>query len=110
MEANGDCFEVAGTMILDNPMVHALTLVHGIVTGQGPIEGVEHVHAWVEDSDAMVALDFSNGNAVVVPIDQYYKIGKIKKTARYDRKEVVSILVDTGVWGPWEDWLKNVGP
>ena len=42
MTGNGDCFVVAGRYILDHPNT---TLIHGVVEGQGKLEGVLFTHA-----------------------------------------------------------------
>jgi len=101
----GDCYEAAGRYITDNLMFSDkdnLILVHGIVTGQGPLEGVEYGHAWVEDGDRVI--DKSNGRDLNIPKDVYYMLGKIdkNKTYRYNIQETRRKIVDSGHWGPWD--------
>lgn len=92
----GDCFEVAGHMILDNK---DFTLCHGIATGQGPIKGIKHWHAWCEKEN--IVHDFSNGKKIVMDKDLYYKIGKIKKVKRYTQKQAMKYMLKTQHYGPW---------
>ena len=48
--AKGNCYEANGKYFMDNSWTdHTLTLVHGIVTGQGKLLGVRYGHCWVED-------------------------------------------------------------
>lgn len=95
----GDCYSAAGRYILDN-MDPELILVHGIVTGQGDIEGIQFGHAWVEDGNRVI--DVSNGRNIQLPKQFYYKLGKIKKTKRYKREEALKKMLETGHFGPWE--------
>jgi hypothetical protein len=100
---DGDCFEVAGKFILENPGLPA-TLVHAMVTGQGKISGIRFSHAWVEIGD--VVFDYSNGRRIVVRKEQYYKLGKVKKVrgqyAAYDYDQAVEKMRKTLNYGPWD--------
>ena len=48
---HGDCYVQAYRYMQSHPDV---TLVHGIVTGQGPIQGLQYNHAWIEDGDMVI--------------------------------------------------------
>ena len=52
---HGDCFVVALHTFLENPKRYVL--VHGVVTGQGPLEGIEYCHAWVIDDSNDIVID-----------------------------------------------------
>lgn len=103
-EPAGDCFKAAGKNILHGE-IPGLVLVHAMVTGQGPIEGKRHAHAWNEVGD--VVLDNSNGRNIVMRKEQYYEIGKVnaddpKQYRKYDRTAALKWMVKTKNYGPWE--------
>ena len=62
-----------------------LTLVHGLVTGQGDIEGIRYNHAWVEDGDTVIdaALKGRGRDNYKFPKDLYYAIGDIKSKTTF---------------------------
>ena len=99
---NGDCYQAAANIVVDLDEDTDLILVHGIVTGQGPIEGVEYGHAWVEDGGMVI--DKSNGRDITMPKAMYYGLGNIHKrnTIRYTREEAVKKMLDSGHYGPWD--------
>ena len=94
----GDCYPTAGRYVMDN---HDSVLVHGTVTGQGPIEGQRIGHAWCEVGG--VVIDRSNGNDILMSRDRYYEIGEIIDPVKYTHEEAISMMVDTGHFGPWEE-------
>lgn len=101
-DAGGDCFIVALQNQMDDP---TLTLCHGIVHGQGQLEGYVFPHAWNETEYGTV-IDQSNGNNVELPKDVYYALGGIETVYKYDHNEMLEIVVNDGTYGPWEDELK----
>jgi hypothetical protein len=98
----GDCYEVSGKHVLDQSMMgnKELTLVHGIVTGQGPISGIQYGHAWVEDGDTVI--DLSNGRNLQSPKALYYALGNISETRRYSVEETRKKILEHKHWGPWD--------
>jgi len=99
----GDCFEAAGRYIIDHAIVGSektLVLVHGLVTGQGKIQGVEFSHAWVEDGD--IVIDTSNGRDIQMPKAAYYALGHIRKTFRYTLDEARKKFLQFKTYGPWD--------
>lgn len=104
MSAQGDCYEAAGNYMMQAALEgdeRKLTLVHGEVTGQGPLHGVKFGHAWVEIGGMVI--DKSNGRNLKMPKEMYYAIGKIgSNTHRYTMKQFRRKAVQTGVWGPWD--------
>lgn len=101
----GDCYEVSGKYVMDHALMGNnpnLFLVHGIVVGQGPIEGVEYGHAWVEDNDECI--DLSQGRDIRMPKAIYYALGNIdpSKQYRYSPEEMRRKILDSGHWGPWD--------
>ena len=80
-----------------------LRLVHGEVTGQGPLEGVNYGHAWVEDGNTVI--DVSNGKNVRIPKSVYYAVGNIKNNGNihvYKPKEFRQKMMQSKHWGPWD--------
>lgn len=99
-DACGDCFAVAGRAMLDDN-TDSMILVHGMVTGQGKLEGKRFDHAWVEIGD--VVLDNANGNNIAMRKEQYYKLGgiDINELQRYTKDEALVNMVKNKHWGPW---------
>lgn len=106
----GNCFSSAvDTLILlsNNGQDKSCKLVHGLVTSSsGDTAGLVHSHAWVERFNEVV-FDFSNGNEVIMPIKDYYALGKITKIKKYNPSEAFKLLVDTGHYGPWDKMFDN---
>ena len=105
LNRGGDCYEAAGRFITDAGMFGSdedLTLVHGIVSGQGELTGIDYGHAWVEDGN--IVIDKANGRDLKIPKQVYYSIGNIEKskTYRYTIRETRKKIVDSGHWGPWD--------
>jgi len=105
--ATGDCFKVHADILMDmrfrNPIdLEKHTLVHGLVDGQGPLEGVRYVHCWLEKGNNVI--DRANGKDMEVPKVVYYKIGGVKKnqTVRYTPQEAFKKMVETGIYGTWD--------
>ena len=99
----GDCYEVAGRYLMDNGMFGGKTnliLAHGIVTGQGAIQGIKYDHAWIEDGEEVI--DQSNGRNIKMPKDVYYALGQITDVKRYNIGNLRRMVTDHRHWGPWE--------
>jgi len=100
---DGDCYAAAANYVIDNAILRGnknLMLVHGDVTGQGPIAGIIYGHAWVEDGNMVI--DVSNGRNIQLPKFLYYAIGRISNTVSYTAKEVQEKLLETKKYGPWQ--------
>ena len=97
----GSCYEDAlNYFSMKSIKNKKLRLVHGLVTGQGPIEGVVYGHAWVEDGKTVI--DATKNPVLKLPARLYYAIGNIKKVFKYDRKEVSEQVTEFKTYGPWE--------
>lgn len=96
---HGNCFEVALHTFMED-MVNR-TLVHGIVTGQGPIKGIKYNHAWVEENGVVV----DNTVHITLPCEVYYSLGQIEITRKYDRLNVNKMIEKFGTYGPWDKEL-----
>jgi len=116
---NGDCFEVAGRIVTDNlifPDALKLVnpaLVHAMITGAGPLEGVRHVHAWVEYDRPMdwpggekhfvrMARDRSNEKDLEAPAAVYRHLARIHMLKQYRPEEARRFILEYHHWGPWE--------
>lgn len=98
---HGDCFVVALHKFMENPKRY--TLVHGVVSGQGPLEGIEYCHAWVidENTDQVIDMTLPAGNQKL-PVGLYYYIGKIEITREYKLSDVAKMVDKYGTYGPWD--------
>lgn len=99
----GDCYQAAANYVIEHAILGQdkhLVLVHGLVTGQGAIEGIQYGHAWVEDGDTVI--DVSNGRNLRLPKDLYYTIGHITHTFEYKAEEAQKKLLQTEKYGPWD--------
>ena len=102
---NGDCFQAAWRAFYQNISKSPL-LVHGIITGQGPIEGIKYNHAWVEIGDTVIDKTiplFAKG----FPKDAYYRLANADedKVFKYNAKEVAKKAQEFETYGPWESIL-----
>lgn len=109
MKATGDCYEAAGNylMRLGQEQRESHKLVHGVVSGTGPLEGRRFDHAWVETSAGPIikVIDRSNGGNVVVSRMAYYLAGHVDpdECGYYTHREAMAEMTRTEHFGPWED-------
>ena len=96
---HGDCYVQAFHYVQSHPNT---TLVHGIVTGQGAIEGIQYNHAWVEEGNNVIDKTVN----LTIPIIIYYAIGNIKLVKKYSFKETIENALRYGTYGPWDEELK----
>ena len=101
MRGEGDCYEAAANLLHAHRDCPGIVLVHGTVTGQGPIAGIRYGHAWVEIGD--VVLDPSNGRFVVARKSDYYAVGQIAATACNGFDAAVRMMLETRHYGPWHE-------
>ncbi len=80
---------------------------HGIVRGQGSINGVYICHGWVEDENFCYDHDAETNNVERIPKILYYSMGNIKTkdVKRYSKEEVIKNMTVYGNYGPWDDKL-----
>jgi hypothetical protein len=129
-EGKGNCMENASKFVLQSTEgvfgtpPGDVKLCHGICVGQGPIEGIRHVHAWVE-----MTIEMSPSNSFVFcldagePIewgvkdgceifqkDHYYELGQIEEenVVRYSRNQMLAQMRFTEHYGPWSSIFKGV--
>jgi hypothetical protein len=99
-EGMGDCYQAAGRLIME--YIGKGKLVHGMVNGQGSLEGIRFGHAWVEVGSKV--LDHSNSKKKSIPKKLYYAMGRInpRECKYYKYKDAAKFMVGKGHWGPWE--------
>ena len=123
---SGDCYDAAIATAEDLVEDHeTVWICHGRPTGQGPIEGVIHGHAWVEVEQEVeipdeapdeikaafggqvlvTVFDRSNGHDIVYPRELYYAIGRMRKdeVARYSLDNTYLYMEEFGHYGPWDE-------
>ena len=109
MTGEGDCYEAAAKLLYAHRSCPGIVLVHGTVTGQGPIAGIRYGHAWIEIGD--VVLDPSNGRFVCARKAAYYAVGEIAEpVTRYAFEEAARQMLETRHYGPWEKLLSLTTP
>lgn len=103
----GDCYVAAYKFFNSNHTDgHGeMFLVHGLVSGQGKLEGIKYNHAWVEDDH--IVYDYSNNRNIQLPKSLYYRIGEIQKgeVYKYNFDEVNKNSLKYKTYGPWEPKL-----
>lgn len=99
---NGNCFEVSARYVVDSKLFgdRDFELVHGAVTGQGPISGINYSHAWIEDGDFVI--DLSNNKSVKLPKFLYYAMGRINEVVKYSPEEARKNMLKYKHYGPWK--------
>ena len=105
---NGDCYIKAYQYFQANAFKNNnLILVHGLVTGQGPLEGIVYNHAWIEDGNKIIDLTLPPKLQKSFSKSKYYKIGKIKESNvyKYNYNEVIEKSIEYKTYGPWEKKL-----
>ena len=98
----GDCYQAAGNLAISFVGDPKAKLVHGMVNGQGPLEGIRFGHSWVEYGDKV--LDHSNGEKREIPKSVYYALGKVnpEENKYYTPKDAIKWMMKVKHWGPWE--------
>lgn len=104
---NGDCYVSAYRSLQEftRKGVKKVKLVHGIVTGQGAIKGIQYGHAWIEMNGTVI--DSSNGRNIVLPKRVYYTLGQIEVTREYTYDEALEQAARYGTYGPWDKVFKD---
>ena len=101
-EGKGDCYQAGGRLIMNFFGDKDHKLVHGMVSGQGALEGVRFGHCWVESKDTV--LDHSNDQKRELPKDIYYLLGRIDPAEchYYTPEEAAKKMSTIKHWGPWD--------
>ncbi len=100
LEGTGDCYQAAGNLIIEYR--DKGKLVHGMVNGQGKLDGIRFGHAWVEVGNK--CLDYANGKKLSINKKAYYALGKVnpKECKYYTYMEAAKFMLKKGHYGPWE--------
>ena len=108
MQPRGTCFIDAFNLLSDRAANSNLRLVHGYVTSRrSDGNRYRHSHAWVEDLDTGLVLDYANGGRNCIACDKYYNSLSITRTVTYTSEEASIKMLQTEHYGPWEDWLEE---
>ena len=106
--AIGDCFEATVGFAIERVGTEdedKFRLVHGVVSGSGQIDGVRHVHAWIEVGDLCLNISASGRTGLYRSL--FYRAGKIGRTVRYTLEDAVYLAVNDDDCGPWDDGFKR---
>lgn len=76
-------------------------LVHAIVTGQGPIEGIKYGHAFLLHKDSQIVYDISAD--VRMPFQIYKQLGQIEYYVVYEWQDAVKQCNKYGHYGAWDE-------
>lgn len=107
LEGKGTCFQDSFRNFFKHITEKPL-LVHGLITGQGPIEGLKYCHAWIEIGDTVIDTTiplFRDG----FPKEAYYSLARLDETLlfKYDNEQVMKKTLEYKTYGPWEDSLSR---
>ena len=98
----GDCYYQSYKYQEANPKV---TLVHGLVKGQGKLEGIIFNHSWCEDGDTIIDMTLKPNIQKTLNKNLYYLLGDIKITFKYSYQDRIEKSLEIGTYGPWESKL-----
>ena len=102
---NGDCYVVSYNYMMNN---QGAKLVHGLVDGQGALQGMTYNHSWVEEGNMIVDMTLPKEVQKTLPKEVYYALGNIKTTFEYSFEELLGKAQEYETYGPWEKvLLKN---
>ena len=96
---HGDCFVQALNQFMKDP--EHTTVVHGVVTGRGAIEGLQYCHAWAEVGDEVIDNTLPE-SLRRLPQDAYYRLANVVFTKKYGYREVLENVVNYETYGPWD--------
>ena len=100
----GDCYQAAfrWLLALDEGATKHATLCHGMVHGQGPLEGKKFGHAWGEMGNFV--FDHSNGKQLTIRKATYYAAGKIDESEviYYPGHKSLGKAARAKHYGPWD--------
>jgi hypothetical protein len=100
----GDCYQAAFHWILelDEGAIKHAKVCHGMVHGQGPLEGKKFGHAWGELGD--IVFDQSNGKQLKMRKATYYALGKIDESEvfYYPGHKSLGKAARAKHYGPWD--------
>ena len=112
VKREGRCFELTWDAFFsfhDKTYKDGL-LVHGMVSGQGPLDGIRYAHAWIEMGDLVYDVSrvgIDRDEALIIPKVLYYAIGNIidEQVVRYTRDEARKLSLEHETSGPWWNQL-----
>jgi uncharacterized radical SAM superfamily protein len=104
----GTCFPDAYHYFIENQSKDKnLRLVHTIVNGQGPLEGIKFNHAFLVSKNKVI--DPSQPKRKEFPKDLYFAVGGIDPKGKlyfeYSFEDTLEKVQESGTYGPWEKIL-----
>lgn len=94
----GGCFNKTSDYAALNRTATDIKVVHGIIIGQGPIEGVEHGHAWLQKGNLVIDLE----NGIEMDSDAFEQVARLKYKVTYTLQEAVDLMYEFDHKGPWD--------
>lgn len=105
MKEFGCCFDLVSEWVLKNRHEDIdVKVVHGLILGQGPIEGIEHGHAWLEINNRVVDLE----NEVSMSKYEYEHLARLQYKVSYSIKEAIEQMLESGHKGPWDKRILEI--
>ena len=101
----GECFNKTADYALDHwDESDDVKIIHGLIIGQGPIEGILHGHAWLQKGDQVIDLE----NNISLDVSTYEALAQIKYKKEYTIKEALKAMSEAGHKGPWDRKILEV--
>ena len=104
VKGKGNCFNKTAEYAIHNKDATDIKIVHGIIVGQGPIEGLEHGHAWLVKGDSVIDLE----NGITMEIKAYEKAARLKHKVTYSIKAALRLINSSGHLGPWDEYITKI--
>lgn len=100
----GNCYKKAFDYFMSHRS-NSIVLCHGVVTGQGAIDGIKYNHAWVEELNSQKVID-NTMPPKYREMDRYlyYLLGRVSEDLvyQYSIEDVQAKIEEFGTYGPWE--------
>ena len=88
-----------------------------LIQGQGPLEGVQYAHTWLEADGQVInlnghetvmrtAYDWASGNSTVMPAELFRYVAKAESVYEYTPAQAFKEMEKTGIYGPWSEEIK----
>ena len=105
-QIRGACFEVHARYMLDNPHTPFM-LIHGIVTGQGSLDGKRFPHCWLVYDDVVYNFSIGADEPDMFPVTLFNHLGQVTPTVEgsffeYDQATLRLKLLEHEHWGSWD--------
>jgi len=99
----GDCFARCYEFIIQKDLDSGFRLIHGLIIGQGEIEGVEHGHAWIEVDGNVFDLEYG----VHMKVRDYERLARLVIKRTYSVEDALNYGAYHEHYGPWDREIFN---